>query len=303
MTVHYDEEEDRRPTTDDRGVAGSQRSSVVSAQSSILICHSCGSHAAMPYICPQCMSTRVRSFGVGTQRVAEEVEALFPKARVLRWDRDSASGKGAHSRMLDSLLRREVDVLVGTQMIAKGLDLPLVSLVGVVAADTGIHLPDFRSGERAFQLLTQVAGRAGRRTAGAQVLIQTYNPEHYALQAAQEHDYGAFFQQEQAYRRTTGYPPFGRLVRFVHAGGSESGARRAAEELAERLEVELQRRRLDEWGLVGPAPAFIQRARGRWRWHLILRMPVDAGGPLRDLLDALGPLYGWNIDVDPVHVL
>ncbi len=297
MTVHYDEDE-QPASTDSKPAA-----SALSPQHSVLICHSCGARGLMPYVCPQCLSTRVRSFGVGTQRVAEEVAALFPQARVLRWDRDSASGKGAHSRMLDALLRREADVVVGTQMIAKGLDLPLVSLVGVVAADTGLHLPDFRSGERAFQLLTQVAGRAGRRTAGAQVLIQTYNPEHYALQAAQEHDYEAFFAQELAYRRTTGYPPFGRLVRLVHAGGSEASARREAEGLAERLATEIQRRRLEDWGIVGPAPAFIQRARGRWRWHIILRLPLGAEAPLSDLLDSLGPLYGWSIDVDPVHVL
>jgi len=303
MTVHYDEQDDRPPTTDDSRTAAA-RSSVVGGQSSLLICHSCGVRGPMPYVCPQCMSTRVRSFGVGTQRVAEEVAAMFPQARVLRWDRDSVSGKGAHSRMLDSLLRQEVDVLVGTQMIAKGLDLPMVSLVGVVAADTGLQLPDFRSGERAFQLLTQVAGRAGRRSAGAQVIIQSYNPEHYALLAAQEHDYKAFFTQEIAYRRETGYPPFSRLVRLVYAGGSEGVARREAEALGEKLQAEIERRRLEGWGIVGPAPAFIQRARGRWRWHVILRVPVGADPRALDaLLDALGPLHSWSVDVDPAHVL
>jgi primosomal protein N' (replication factor Y) len=292
MTVHYDDEPD--------AAKGSARSD----KHSVLICHSCGARGPLPYVCPQCLSTRVRAFGVGTQRVAEEVAALLPHARVLRWDRDSAGGKGAHGRMLDAMVRAEVDVLVGTQMIAKGLDLPLVSLVGVVAADTGLHLPDFRSGERAFQLLTQVAGRAGRRTAGSQVIIQTYNPEHYALLAAQEHDYGAFFTQEIAYRRQTGYPPFSRLVRLVHAGGSEAGARREAEALHVRLQAELERRRLDGWGIVGPAPAFIQQARGRWRWHLILRVPAEApAAELGALLDALEPLYGWTVDVDPAHVL
>jgi primosomal protein N' (replication factor Y) len=299
MTVHYDEE-DQGPRTKDQ----SQASSSVQQPSSLLICHSCGARRTMPYICPQCLSTRVRAFGVGTQRVAEEVTAQFPGARVLRWDRDTAGGKGAPQRMLDALLRHEVDVLVGTQMIAKGLDLPMVSLVGVVAADTGLHLPDFRSGERAFQLLTQVAGRAGRRTAGAQVIIQTYNPDHYAIRAAQEHDFKGFYTQEIAYRRETGYPPYSRLARFVYAAGGEAAARREAEHLAERLRVLLETRHLEGWGLVGPAPAFIQRARGRWRWHLILRAPAD-GRPdaLAALLDVLGPLPGWSIDVDPAHVL
>ena len=238
MTVHYESEEElgRREAQ----------------PASLLICHSCGARGPVPYVCPQCLSTRVRAFGVGTQRVAAEVETMLPGARVLRWDRDTAGGKGAHGRMLDALLRREVDVLVGTQMIAKGLDLPLVSLVGVVAADTGLHLPDFRSGERAFQLLTQVAGRAGRRTAGAQVIIQTYNPEHYALRAAQEHDYKGFFTQEVAYRRETGYPPFSRLVRLVYAGPSEAGAPPGAEGLGERAAAPIEGRRPGGWGLVGP---------------------------------------------------
>lgn len=290
LTVHYDEEAERRPAE---------------PPPSLLICHSCGHNTLVPAICPNCLSPRVKSFGVGTQRVVEEVQALFPQARALRWDRDSVAGKGAHTRMLDIFLRHEADVLVGTQMIAKGLDLPLVSLVGVVAADTGLHLPDFRSGERAFQLLTQVGGRAGRRSAGSQVIIQTYNPDHYALRAAQEHDYKAFFVQEIAYRRETGYPPFGRLVRFIYAAGSEAAGRREAEQLGEKLASLLERRRLEGWGLVGPAPAFIQRVRGRWRWHLILRAPVAEASTraIAGLLDALGPLHGWVVDIDPVHVL
>ncbi len=267
-------------------------------QTNILMCHSCGYRDNVPLVCPQCLSPRIKAFGIGTQRVEEEVRRLFPSARPLRWDHDSVVGKGAHGRFLDQFLRHEADILVGTQMIAKGLDLPLVSVVGVVAADTGLHLPDFRSGERTFQLLTQVAGRAGRRSAGAQVLIQTYVPEHYALQAAQEHDYHAFYTQEIAFRRQTGYPPFGRLLRFVYASGSEATCQQAALELAERLRSIVARLRLEDWGLVGPAPAFLRRIRGRWRWHLILRVADP-----RPILAALGPLYGWSIDVDPVHVL
>ncbi|PDV97723.1 primosomal protein N' [Candidatus Chloroploca asiatica] len=300
MTLHYEEDPQPSPVNE-----RPSREAVQAGQpASVLICHSCGSRGAVPLVCPKCMSTRIRRFGVGTQRVAEAVAELLPAARVLRWDRDTASGKGAHGRMLDLLLRREVDILVGTQMIAKGLDLPFVALVGVVAADTGLHLPDFRSGERAFQLLTQVAGRAGRRTSGAEVVIQTYNPEHYALLAAQEHDYRAFFLQEIAYRREIGYPPFSRLVRFVYASSGEPAARRAAEQLAERLQNLITSQRLENWSLIGPAPAFIQQIRGRWRWHLIVRIPltVDARA-LAWLLDTLGPTQGWSIDVDPVHVL
>ncbi|NTW04270.1 MAG: primosomal protein N', partial [Oscillochloris sp.] len=252
VTLHYD---------DDPGDNQPQHSSV-------LICHSCGYRTIVPTICPQCLSPRVKDFGVGTQRVTDDVSKLFPQARVLRWDRDSVRGKGAHSRMLDTFLSGKANVLVGTQMIAKGLDLPMVSLVGVVAADTGLHLPDFRSGERAFQLLTQVAGRAGRRSAGAQVIIQTYNPEHYALQAAQEHDFHSFFTQEIAFRREVGYPPFSRLVRFLYTSGNEATCQHESEALATKIYDQIESRELEGWGLIGPAPAFCQRSRGRWRWHL-----------------------------------
>lgn len=294
LMLHYDDDtqsasESPPPRTGTTGCA---------PPNSVLVCHTCGHRELVPIICSQCLSPRIRAFGVGTQRVETEVRQLFPDARTLRWDRDSVVGKGAHGRFLDQFLRYEADVLIGTQMIAKGLDLPLVSVVGVVAADVGLHLPDFRSGERTFQLLTQVAGRAGRRIAGAQVVLQTYAPEHYALQAAQEHDYRAFYTQEIAFRRQTGYPPFGRLVRFIYANSSEAACQRAATRLATEIQTVATQLRLPDWGLIGPAPAFVQRMRGRWRWHLLLRLPDP-----QPVLAALGPLYGWTVDVDPVHVL
>ncbi len=333
LVMHYDDREQRTknkeqtdPTTDDHATrntqhatsgedhrpptAGSQPSttsrqgmnneqfSMLNAQFSILICHSCGHRELIPAHCPECWSPRIKSFGVGTQRVVEEVEALFPGARTLRWDRDSVGRKGDHARMLDHFLRHEADVLIGTQMIAKGLDLPMVSVVGIVAADTGLHLPDFRAGERTFQLLTQVAGRAGRRSAGARVVLQTYTPDHYALLAAQEHDYAAFFAQEIAFRRQTGYPPFSRLVRFVYASGSDERSRRAAEELAETIRRLAAGLDLGDWGIIGPAPAFFHRQRNRYRWHLLLRAQHPA-----PLLAALPIPPGWALDVDPVHVL
>lgn len=264
----------------------------------LLVCHTCNHRELPPALCPQCWSARIKSFGVGTQRVVEEVESLFPQARAIRWDRDSIGRKGDHERLLDHFLRHEADVLVGTQMIAKGLDLPMVGVVGVVTADTGLYLPDFRAGERVFQLLTQVAGRAGRREEGARVVIQTYVPDHYAIRAAQEHDYAAFYEQEIAFRRQTGYPPFSRLVRFVYAAGSDERARRAAEALAVDIR-RLAARVLDEgWGLIGPAPAFFHVQRGRFRWHLLLRA-VDP----RPLLDTLRLQPGWAVDIDPVNVL
>src|SRR5262249_30613339 len=198
----------RRETRDESIGRGNADVSGLRSPVSTLVCHSCNHRELLPAHCPECWSPRVKSFGVGTQRVVEEVAALFPGARALRWDRAAVGRRGDHERMLARFLRHEADVLVGPQMIAKGLALPLVSVVGVVAADTGLHLPDFRAGERTFQLLTQVAGRAGRRSAGAQVVLQTYAPEHYALQAAQEHDYKAFYDQEIAFRRQTRQPPF-----------------------------------------------------------------------------------------------
>lgn len=265
---------------------------------SFLVCHSCGHRELVPVLCPNCWSTRVKSFGVGTQRVVEEVSTLFPAARTLRWDRDTVKRRGDHGRLLDRFLDREADVLVGTQMIAKGLDLPMVSLVGVVAADTGLYLPDFRAGERAFQLMTQVAGRAGRRSAGAKVVVQTYTPDHYALRAAQEHDYATFYAQEIAFRRATSYPPFSRLVRFVYASGSDERGRKESDRLAEEIRRLAEALDLGDWGLVGPAPAFFHRVRNRFRWHVLLR----AGDPML-LLRHLRPGPGWVVDVDPAHVL
>jgi primosomal protein N' (replication factor Y) len=292
LVVHYDE----GPGVRGQGPGAPDPRSL--PPDSLLICHSCNHRELVPAQCPECWSRRIKSFGVGTQRVVEEVAALFPEARALRWDRDSVGRKGDHERMLDRFLRHKADVLVGTQMIAKGLDLPMVSVVGVVAADTGLHLPDFRAGERTFQLLTQVAGRAGRRSAGAHVILQTYSPEHYALLAAQEHDYAAFYAQEIAFRKQTCYPPFSRLVRFVYAGGSDERAARAAHELAATIQRIAAGLELGEWGLIGPAPAFFHRQRNRFRWHLLLR----AADP-QPLIEALRLPPGWSLDVDPVHVL
>jgi primosomal protein N' (replication factor Y) len=298
LTVHYENAERTTLNAERPERASEQYRSDKSQPSALLICHTCSHRELVPAICPQCWSPRVKSFGVGTQRVVEELQSMFPGARPLRWDRDTVTRKGDHGRMLDAFLGHEADVLVGTQMIAKGLDLPLVSVVGVVAADTGLHLPDFRAGERTFQLLTQVAGRAGRRSAGAQVVIQTYNPEHYALLAAQEHDYRAFYEQEIAFRRQAGYPPFARLVRFVYAGTNDERSRRAAEALADEIRAIASRLDLGDWGVIGPAPAFFHKQRNRFRWHLLVRAEDPA-----PLLERLRLTPGWVVDVDPVHVL
>lgn len=302
MILHYRPEPPSRHPPD----AAKQTAKQTEVQQ-VLLCHSCSHSELLPSFCPQCLSPRIKSFGIGTQRVEEEVVRLFPYARPMRWDHDSATGKDAHSRLFDKFLRREADVLIGTQMISRGLDLPHVSLVGVVAADTGLYLPDFRSGERTFQLLTQVAGRAGRRTAGAQVIIQTYAPEHYALQAAQEHDYHAFYVQEISFRRQTGYPPFGHLVRFVYAHKDREHCQQAAANLAARLRATIKRLSLKGWDVIGPAPAYLRQLRGNWRWHLLIRTPpqqTPLARSLARLLDEIGPAAnGWEIDGEPVNVL
>lgn len=263
-----------------------------------LRCHHCGFATGLPGQCPACGSVRIRYFGTGTQRVEEAVRARWPQARVLRWDLDTTRTKGAHERILHLFATRQADVLVGTQMVAKGLDLPWVTLVGVVAADTSLNLPDFRAAERTFQLLTQVAGRAGRSPRGGRVVVQTYAPDHYAIQAASRHDFAGFYRQEVAYRRRMGYPPFGRLARLLFLHARWATCQRETERVASWLERRLAGLGLPGSALIGPVPCFFQRERGRFRWHLVLR----TADPVRVLAGApLGP--GWRVDVDPLDLL
>jgi primosomal protein N' (replication factor Y) len=265
----------------------------------LLLCHRCDRRQRQPHPCPNCRSEDIRRFGAGTQRVEEEMRALFPQARVLRWDRDTAARKGAHETLLGAFVRHEADVLIGTQMIAKGLDIPLVTLVGVISADTGLQLPDFRAGEHTFQLLTQVAGRAGRRTAGGQVIVQTYSPEHYAIQAAARHDYRSFYTQDLRFRLTHNYPPFSRLAKLVYGAPSEAACQIEAQRFADA--VRDLAARLDPDApveVLGPAPCFVHKLRGRYRWQLLLRAP-----DLAPLLAHLALPPGWTLDVDPVSML
>lgn len=261
-----------------------------------LLCHHCGYQRSNPTRCPNCKGERVRHFGAGTQRIQEELERTFPSVQSLRWDADTTVQKGAHGVILAHFQAHRADVLVGTQMVAKGLDLPLVTLVGVVSADTGLNLPDFRSAERTFQLLTQVAGRAGRGLLGGQVIIQTYHPDHYAIQAAAGHDYTAFYRAELEQRRTLDYPPFTRLAKLVYR---HTSAERAQEE-AERMSRELRAASPADGALetmIGPVPCFFERIRGQYRWQLVLR----GEDPARLLPEKLPE--GWALDVDPVSLL
>ena len=261
-----------------------------------LVCHHCNHREPVPDRCPACGGRRIRFFGLGTERVEATLREMYPKARLLRWDRDTASGP-AHERFLQRFIDHRADVLIGTQMIAKGLDLPLVTLVGVISADTALYLPDFRAAERTFQLLTQVAGRAGRSRRGGQVIVQTYNPAHYAIQAAARHDYRSFFEQELAYRQQLGYPPFRRLVALRYSHPDARHCRFEAERLGRWLAAEIRRLDLPA-DLIGPAPCFFSRLAGRWRWQIVVR----AADPLPLLRDVALP-RGWRVDVDPVSLL
>ncbi|MGZ3663004.1 MAG: replication restart helicase PriA, partial [Ktedonobacterales bacterium] len=272
------------------------------AEQAILLCHYCGRREPAPQTCPICWSASIRYFGLGTERVESAVKRQFPAARVLRWDRDTARSRQAHEDLLRAFSERRADVLVGTQMIAKGLDLPGVTLVGVVSADVALFLPDFRASERAFQLLTQVAGRAGRGQTPGRVLVQTLNPDHFCIQAAARHDYHEFFAAEVSARSRYGYPPFRRFVKWTYEHTDRYTAQVEAMVLCDRIEQHIARLRLPETDVVGPAPAFLERLRGRYRWQVIVRSP-DPRPILRALAAEDGALSGWSLDVDPASIL
>jgi primosomal protein N' (replication factor Y) len=217
---------------------------------------------------------------------------------LVRWDRDTARTAEAHWNILQSFSAGQADVLVGTQMIAKGLDLPLVTVVGVISADTALNLPDFRAAERTFQLMEQVAGRAGRGLRGGRVVIQTYHPDHYAIQAVERHDYEGFARQELAFRQRVDYPPYVRMARLLYSHREAHRAQAEAENLADALTKALTGQGLPRTDLIGPAPAFFARLRGKHRWQIILRH-VDPASFLRS---AKVP-RGWRVEVDPISVL
>jgi primosomal protein N' (replication factor Y) len=229
--------------------------------------------------------------------VEEELKRFFPQARVIRWDKDVITRRYGHKELLEDFRDRKADVLVGTQMIAKGLDLPQVTLTGVINADTGLNFPDFRSGERTFQLLCQVAGRAGRGLKAGKVIIQTYSPDNYVIEAAAKHDYLGFYSKEIDYRRRYNYPPFSQLVRLVYGHTDEETCRLEAETVHHLILEEVVRKGMADTTIIGPVPAFAFRARGKYRWQLFLRGPDSSC-----ILDELALPRGWTIDVDPVGI-
>lgn len=264
-------------------------------------CHYCGLVRATPSRCSVCRGDYLRLQGYGTQRVAEALAATFPEARIDRIDRDIASRRGAVEEVLHKFERHETDVLVGTQMIAKGHDFPKVTLVGVIDADVGLGLPDFRSAERTFALLTQVAGRAGRADLPGEVLLQTHNPRHYAIEFAQNQDYDAFFDREMEYRRTMGYPPHEAMVNILFRGRVEGEVAKNARAMAKRLKPRVPN------GVLGPSPSPLSKVRDEYRYQVVVR---GRRGLIREavqqaLVEEFGPMRfpGIAVDVDPLSLM
>ncbi|GJQ34232.1 MAG: primosomal protein N' [Anaerolineaceae bacterium] len=262
-----------------------------------LLCHRCGYTRQTPKTCPNCKSSQIREYGLGSERVEAEVKTMYPGARTLRWDWDTTRQKDAHEIILTHFANHQADVLVGTQMLAKGLDLPLVTLVGVVLADVGLNLPDPFANEKVFQTLTQVAGRAGRSSRGGRVIMQTFNPDHYSLQFAADHDVNGFYARELEYRRKLGYPPFAKLVRLEYRNVNNDKAKEEAVKMADKLKVKLEAEGFRQTEMVGPVPCFFAKENGEHRWQIILRGP-DPTAVLK------GARFNeWRIEADPIDLL
>ncbi|WP_308634484.1 primosomal protein N' [Paenibacillus silvisoli] len=288
-------------------------------KSRVLRCHYCGHAEQSPEKCPSCESEHIRFFGTGTQRVEEELAKLFPGIRVIRMDVDTTTEKGSHEKWLTMFGERKADVLLGTQMVAKGLDFPYVTLVGVIAADTSLHLPDFRAAEKTFQLLTQVAGRAGRHELPGEVVVQTYNPEHYAIVTAQHHDYAGFVQEELKLRRFMSYPPFCRLIvitlsdeqltHLITAGDKLAATlRQLAYEAGIKGSIDSDGARFID--ILGPVASPIPRMKDRYRFQCMVKYRGNVGA-IELLKKAISLLSGpqgqppvqLSVDVDPQVIL
>lgn len=272
--------------------------------SRLCLCHHCAYSTEAPRICPACKGKAIRYAGSGTQRVAEEFGLHFPEVRAARMDSDTTRGKGAHARILGDFAAGRTQVLIGTQMLAKGFDFPHLHLVGVINADSGLTLPDFRGAEKTFQLLTQVAGRVGRGDQPGRVVVQTYSPDHYALQFAREHDYDGFAARELALREELWYPPFSRILLAVLEASEEERAREGLEKLRDHLEDQLAHRM--RLRVLGPAPAPLRKLEGRYRQQLLVKLPCEdeAVDQAREVLRTWsGMPRGIRLDVDPLHLL
>ncbi|HXV28362.1 MAG TPA: primosomal protein N', partial [bacterium] len=279
-----------------------------------LLCHYCNFSKQVPDACSTCGTNLLRFAGFGTEKVESEVAARWPQARIARLDADSVRKRGSHEAILKSFRRQEMDILIGTQMIAKGFDFPHVTLVGVILADVGLMLPDFRSSERTFQLLTQVAGRAGRGIKPGRVLVQTFSPDHPSVRFARQHDYSSFYRDEMPARFEHHYPPYYRLINFIVRAREEKKAYLLARTLRDLLNEKLKRGQspvgtvpMDPVEIIGPSPLPFYKLRGHYRWHVMIKMPFGSFN--------LSELWKWitelkkpsgaamAIDVDPGNIL
>ena len=274
--------------------------------SELMKCHYCGYDEPVPHTCPECESEHIRFFGTGTQKVEEELAKLVPEARVLRMDVDTTRNKGAHEKILAAFGEGRADILLGTQMIAKGLDFPNITLVGVLSADTTLHLPDFRAAEKTYQLLTQVSGRAGRDKLPGTVFVQSYTPDHYAITLAKDQLYEPFFEQEMAMRRASGYPPYYYVVnvQFTHedlmtvAGYADQSVRFLQNQLSQSTLI------------IGPSASLIARVNNRYRYQCLIKYKKEP--KLADVMQQLIKIYRseWikkgatlSIDMNPTSVM
>jgi len=271
-----------------------------------VLCHLCDYRASPPTRCPACDSGEIRYWGLGTQKLEAEVRARFPNAPLLRMDADTMRARGAHEKALSEFSEGKARILLGTQMIAKGLDFPNVTLVGVIQADTALHLPDFRAAERTFHLVTQVAGRTGRGEKGGRVLVQTFSPDHPAIRAAVRHDYAAFAAQELPLREMLHYPPFASMIRMVIRSASEALAKQFAQQLCGSVSAALESRQAGA-RVLGPAPAPTPRIRGKFRFQIQIQGPD--GDKLRAAVHEAESLVQapaeveWIVDVDPINMM
>ncbi|GBE03583.1 primosomal protein N' [bacterium BMS3Abin09] len=275
-----------------------------------LNCHYCGSHLLPKDLCPECSGSGIKCLGTGTQRIEEELIDLIPGLAFQRMDRDTTTKKLSHHRMVKDMEDKKIDVLLGTQMVAKGHDFPDVALSAVVSADITMNMPDFRSAERAFQLFTQLAGRAGRGDVAGKAYIQTYEPEHYVFDYVRMHDYKGFFQNEIEMRKELSYPPFGKLIRVIFYFRTKDAAKRITKIISRRIErITPPSPPLGKGGIVilGPAPAPVEKIRNLWRWHIILKGKNSkslrqAASIVLDRIKDIKELK-TDIDVDPINLM
>jgi primosomal protein N' (replication factor Y) len=281
----------------------------VHGRGKMLECHYCGFRKPCPLICPSCKIVSLKPLGLGTEKIAEELQNIFPEARIARADRDEINSRESLEALLSKIQKHEIDIIVGTQMIAKGHDFPNLTLVGAVAADVGLHMPDFRSSERTFQLLTQVAGRAGRHQKAGRVLIQTYVPNHPAIHFATTHDYRSFATQELKTRQELMYPPYGRLATVRLQGVSldrvENDAQATRDRLGRLQNLKEEYRSVE---ILGPCEAPLAKLKGKHRYHLLLKSPSSQvlNAFLQHLMQDLEWLSAGvrlSVDVDPLQLL